>query len=198
MSFVDGFYSFFIEIINPDSGLYESVRVKTARHPEESAVHLAARALTYAHAYRSGIQFSEGLYQPDQPTLQVPDGIGGLTHWVEVGCPPVKKVKRALQEYPAASCTIYFYEIAHIATFCHMLRGTKNNWIAPVTFYLIDPAMLEQLADALALRNRWTVTFIDSSIFLQTEATETSGWIRSPDIWHEYQTSIGNSFPVAE
>jgi uncharacterized protein YaeQ len=193
MSFVDGFYSFFIEIINTEAGLYESVRVKTPKHPEESLTHLAARALAYAHAYQDNIEFTEGVYKPDLPTLQVPDGIGGLQQWIDVGCSPMKKVKRALQEFPNASIAVYFYDQEHVDSACHMLRGTKKNWIAPVTFYLIEPEPLERVAEALLLRNKWTVTFIDTSFFLQTESIDCSGTIIHQDMWHAYQASIGNA-----
>lgn len=192
MSFVDGFYTFSLQIMHIESNVYESIRIKTPKHPEETLEHLTARVLALAHSFETGIEFSEGVYRPELPAIQVPDGIGGLKKWVDVGSPDPKKIRNALNSFRAAY-SVYFFSADHLQQFCHAMRGTKKNWLAPVLFFSLPARLIEELVLSLEYRNHWACTFIDSTLYLETEGQQYSGIIQPLDIWHQYQIAIGNS-----
>ena len=47
MALGDTIYVFDIELANSDSGVYESLRVRVARHPSETPEHMLTRVLAY-------------------------------------------------------------------------------------------------------------------------------------------------------
>jgi len=61
MALGDTVHVFEIELANSDSGVYESLRLRVARHPSETLEHLLTRVLAYCLEYTEGIAFSDGL-----------------------------------------------------------------------------------------------------------------------------------------
>jgi uncharacterized protein YaeQ len=58
---------FDIELANSDRGVYESLELRVARHPSETADHLLTRVLAYCFEHAEGIAFSNGLSEPTHP-----------------------------------------------------------------------------------------------------------------------------------
>ena len=65
-------YNFDIELADNDRGVYESLALRLARHPSESDEYLIARLLAYLLEFRSGITFSRGVSEPDEPAAIQP------------------------------------------------------------------------------------------------------------------------------
>lgn len=193
MSFAAAFYNFSIDLSHADHGTYAHFRVKTPRHPHESMEHLFARMLAFCHCYQEGQSFSSGLFEPKEPTIWHRDITGDLLLWVQVGCPDRKKLEAALRAVPADGLCIYFFEQGQVAEFCHMLRGSKTNWVANIQFFMISPALLEQLVPLESSSPRWTVTFVDNTIYLNADGAELVGEIAPIAIWEAFQESLGES-----
>ena len=51
-------YTFSIQLSDVDRAVYETLALKVARHPSESAEHLVTRVLAYCLEYAEGIAFS--------------------------------------------------------------------------------------------------------------------------------------------
>ena len=192
MSFVE-FYSFNISIVHPARDQYESVRVKAARHPEESPAYLHARVFALAHAYREGLEFSEGFFDPKAPAIWAHDLFEQITAWIELGAPDREKIQRALRRNPKAEFRIYFYDQEQIDLFCHYLRGSTSNWVAPVQFYLLDRRFLEQSAELLTSSSRWEITFADETAYATINGMEFETTVSQVNIWQRYQESIENA-----
>jgi len=195
VSFVDGFYSFSVALTNTDRGLYERLRVKAAKHPYESLRHLFARMLAYTHCYEPGLEFSQGLYEPKQPTMWKKDVLGKLLIWAEVGVPEKKKLQHAVREHREGTRhVIYFYEQGHVEDFCHScLRGSSSNWAAPIEFYEIDLERLGEAVELLGTRTSWEETFVDEVLYLVMNGREFETTVSQVDIWQRYQSAIGNA-----
>src|SRR5213082_1487754 len=73
MAIGDTIYVFDIELANSDSTVYESLRVRVARHPSETPEHLLTRVLAYCLEYTEGIALSNGLSEPNEPAIAVRD-----------------------------------------------------------------------------------------------------------------------------
>lgn len=192
MTFVDGFYSFSLEINHTDKGEYRKLRFKVPKHPHETFEHLIARVVAYSYTWSEGLEFSEGLFQPKDPTIKTTNVIGEIERWIEIGCPDMDKVERALRYHPAADFLIFFYEQQQIAKFCDYLRGSKSNWAEKIKFFSISSAALEKLGQDLPSSSRWIVTFTDGYFFVANDGNDVEGQIEPLNIWQLFQQTIGN------
>lgn len=190
MSFVAAFYNFSIDLNHADRGVFCRFRIKVPLHPHEPLEHLFARMVAYTHCYREGQSFSQGLFEPKDPTIWLKDITGETLLWVQVGCPDRRKIELTLRSAPAAEHRVYFYGPAQIRDFCHMLRGSKTNWVQDIQFFLIQPALLEALVPISRSSPEWQATFIDNRLYLQVDGTELESEISPVDIWAEYQESL--------
>ena len=157
-------YTFQLTITDPDQGRFYSTRVHTARHYSESIERLYARVLAFAHAYREGVAFSKGLWEPDQPALWSHDLTGEISSWVEVGAPAAEKLQKMLRRCRNAECRVYFFEPRHVEQFVHSLRGLKPDFIERINFLQINPAFLSARAAHEQRNSNWSLTFSDPSV----------------------------------
>ena len=94
-------YNFDIDVADEGRGVYESLAIRAARHPSESAEFLLTRVLAYALEYTEGLAFSTGgLSDPDDPALTVRDLTGALRVWIEVGHPEPARLHKAAKAAP--------------------------------------------------------------------------------------------------
>src|ERR1700674_2040316 len=93
-------YVFNIALANPDRGVYQSLQLRVARHPSESEEYFLTRILAYCLEYTEGISFSNGLFEPDEPTIAVRDLTGALSAWIDVGAPEAARLHRASKAAP--------------------------------------------------------------------------------------------------
>jgi uncharacterized protein YaeQ len=190
MTFVAAFYTFTIELNHSDRDVYTSFRIKVPRHELEPHEHLYARLIAYTHAYRSGIQFTEDILEPKDPTIVQRDEIGGMRLWVQVGAPEKRKLELSLKQHPHAEHRIYFYEPEDIQLFCHHLRGSKTNWVEKVLFYQLDPQLIASLIEHESSSPLWNLSFIDDRIYLSVDGVELESEIAPVDIWSAFQESL--------
>lgn len=190
MSFAAGFYNFTIELNHTDRDIFTRFRVKTPLHPNESLEHLFARMIAYAHCFRDGQSFSHGLFEPKEPTIWHRDILGDTLLWVQVGVPDKKKIEVTLRAHPRAEHRIYFYDPAQIMHFCHLLRGSKTNWVRDIQFYQVPPSILEQLVPLARSSPVWNVTIVDNQLYLTCDGTELQSSIEPVDIWRSFQESL--------
>ena len=96
---------FTVRLADSDRGVYETLTLRLARHPSESAEYLVTRLLAYCLEYTEGIAFSKGLSEPDEPAISVRDLTGALQAWIEVGAPEAARLHKAAKAAP--SVTVY-------------------------------------------------------------------------------------------
>ena len=78
-------YNFDVQLSDTDRNVYETLALRLACQPSETAEYLLTRALAYCLEYQEGIAFSRGLAEPESPALAVRDLTGVLTSWIDVG-----------------------------------------------------------------------------------------------------------------
>jgi uncharacterized protein YaeQ len=88
-------YTFAIDLNDTNRGVYETLDLRVARHPSESAEYMVVRVLAYCLEYREGIEFTGGVSSGDDPALLVRDLTGRVTTWIEVGLPDASRLHRA-------------------------------------------------------------------------------------------------------
>src|ERR1700728_3296060 len=105
-------YNFKIELADSDRGVYAPLDLRVARHPSETEEHLLTRVLAYCLEYREGINFSNGLSDPDQPAISIRDLTGVLLAWIDVGAPDAARLHRAAKQ--AQRVVVYTHKDAEL------------------------------------------------------------------------------------
>lgn len=177
-------YSFNFDVNISTRGVYDSLRLKTALHHDETKEHLYARLLAFQNSYVKGLEFSQGLYEPSQPTIWRKDVIDNIDYWIEIACRDGKKIKKALKQYSNLDLALYFYDWEQVHQFCHSLKGMKIDFLKNVPAYFIPSDVLIELSNMEFSNSSWIfnelgghcyVTYEDYSFemeFLQVDIAE--------------------------
>ena len=65
-------YSFSLELSDTDRNVYQSLELRIARHPSETAEYLLARVLAYCLEWQDGIALTDGIAAVDEPAVSGP------------------------------------------------------------------------------------------------------------------------------
>src|SRR6202023_3622730 len=134
MALGDTVYVFDIELANSDSGVYESLMLRVARHQSETAEHLLTRVLAYCLEYTEGIALSNGISDPDEPAIAVRDLTGVLRAWIDVGAPDAARLHRAAKLAPRVA--VYTHKNAE--QLAARLRTEKIHRAEALELYAVD------------------------------------------------------------
>src|SRR5258708_36857424 len=94
-------HHFQLTLSDVDRNVYETLDLRVARHPSESARYLTTRTLAYCLSYDEGIAFSKGgLSSAEEPPIAVWDPTGILLAWIDVGFPSAERLHKATQHAP--------------------------------------------------------------------------------------------------
>ncbi|MCU0633494.1 MAG: YaeQ family protein [Gemmatimonadaceae bacterium] len=164
--------TFDITLSDVDRHVYETLSLKVARHPSETAEYCWTRVLAYCLEYQEGIAFSKGgISDPDDPPLMVRDLTGALQVWVEIGAPDAARLHKAAKASPRVA--LYTHREPRI-----VLRGYEGATIhraAEIPVYAVDRALLAELAPRLERRVRCALSVTDRQLYLDFEGTVLSG-----------------------
>jgi len=162
MALGDTVHVFEIELANSDSGVYESLRLRVARHPSETLEHLLTRVLAYCLEYTEGIAFSDGLSEPDEPAIAVRDLTGMLKVWIDVGAPEAMRLHRASKAAPRVA--VYTHKDA--VQLAARLSGQRIHRIEALELYAMDSQWLADLARRLQRRTQFALTVSERHLYL--------------------------------
>lgn len=155
-----------VELADVDRGVYETLELRLARHPSESAPFFLTRILAYCCELGPGLTFTaEGISSGDEPALTARDLTGQLTAWIEVGLPDADRIHRGAKLAP------------HTAVYTHrdptqllrQLAGRKIHRGADIPLYAFDRALLDGASARLERRSRLLVSISDRHLYLQVD-----------------------------
>ena len=164
-------HNFTIELSHADRGVYESIELRVARHPSESAEFLCARVLAYCLEHREGLAFSKGLSDPDRPALEVRDLTGMLQAWIEIGAPDADRLHRASK----ASPRVAVYTHHDPLRYWNSLAGARIHRADAVEFYGFDRALLDALVTRLDRRMALDLSVTGDVLYLTLGGEDFSG-----------------------
>jgi uncharacterized protein YaeQ len=155
-------YVFEVRLSDADRGVYETLTIRAARHPSETAEYLVTRLLAYCLEYTEGIAFSKGLSDPDEPAISVRDLTGALQTWIEVGTPDATKLHKAMKAAP------------HVAVYVHRdlepllsrLAGVRIHRADALRFCAVDRELLATLVARLDRRMDFDLAVSDRTMYL--------------------------------
>lgn len=84
-----------LEISDIDRGYYATHPLTVARHPSETEERLMLRLLAFALFADPALEFGRGISTDDEPDLWQRDATGTILHWVDLGLPDERRLRRA-------------------------------------------------------------------------------------------------------
>ena len=190
MSFVDRFYSFIIELSVAEKGVFEKLRLKIPKYPQEDITAVTSRVLVYLHAFNADLKFSANPGALDSPTLSQHDHSGEYASWISIGLPDLKALRLATRRFQHCAFAVYFLNESEIERFCHALRGTKENWVKEIDFFLIKCDSFDVLLPIDQTSSHWYANQSDQILYLESESTTYQVTFEGIDIWQRYQQTM--------
>jgi uncharacterized protein YaeQ len=160
-------YRFRLNVSDVDRAFYDSLDLRAAMHPSESAAYLLTRVLAYALSYESGLEFSEGLCAPDEPAIRILEN-GETRLWIDIGNPSAKRIHKASKA--ARAVRIYTYKDPE--NLKREVAGETIHKVDRIEIYALEAGFLESLAGSLKRDNAWDVIHNDGELVV-TAAGET-------------------------
>ena len=171
-------HTFDIRLSDVDRGVYESLDLRVARHPSESAEYLVTRVLAYCLEFAEGIGFSRGLAEPDEPALAVRDLTGAVRVWIEIGAPGADRLHRAGKAAPR----VVVYTHRDPAQVIRQLAGERIHREDALEIYSVDRDFVAGLVARLTRRMAFDLTITDRTLYMALNGESLSGVIERCDI----------------
>ena len=155
-------YTLTIDLSDMDRGVYETLDLRVARHPSESAEYMVVRILAYCLEYQEGIELTEGVSSGDEPALLVRDLTGRVTGWIEVGMPDASRLHRGSKL--AGRVAVYTHRDPRqvLAQF----EGERSHRGADIPIRTFDRKVVEELAASLDRRTSMSITVTHGELYI--------------------------------
>ena len=153
---------FTVRLAHVDRGIYETLELRLARHPSETAEYLITRLLAYCLEYTEGIAFSKGLSDPDEPAIVVRDLTGALQAWIEVGAPEAARLHKASKAAPRVA----IYPHRDTQAWLGRLAGERIHQAERIQLQVIDPTLIDALVARLERRMDLDLSISEGSLYV--------------------------------
>ena len=163
-------YQFDIQLSDVDRGCYETLDLRVARHPSESAEYMVTRVLAYCLEYTEGIAFTDGVSASDEPAVLVRDLTGRIVTWIEVGLPSAERLHRGARL--AERVAVYTHR--DLRQLVAQLEGQRIHRAAEIAIVAFDRAAIEAGAAAIERRSALTLSVMDQQLYLELGALSLS------------------------
>jgi uncharacterized protein YaeQ len=167
-------YVFKIDLADSDRGIYQPLELRVARHPSETEDHLLTRVLAYCLEYDEGIEFSNGLFDADQPALAVRDLTGALRVWIDIGAPEAARLHRAAKLAPR----VVIFTNKDAVQLAARLGAERIHRVKHMELYAVDRDWLASLAARLTRRMEFTLTVAEGHLYLSLGEETLAGSIQ--------------------
>src|ERR671918_1621323 len=134
-------YTLTVDLADMDRGVYETLDLRIARHPSETAEYMLVRILAYCLEYEEGIEMTEGVSSGDEPALLVRDLTGRVTAWIEVGMPDAARLHRGSKR--AGRVAVYTHR--DVRQLLGQLDGEKIHRSGDIPVRSFDRPLIEEI-----------------------------------------------------
>jgi uncharacterized protein YaeQ len=170
MALTSAQHTFDVTISDVDRGVYETLTLKVARHPSESATYLVARVLAYVLEFEEGIAFTGGIASGDDPAVWVRDLTGALRAWIEVGTPTFERLHKATK----AADRVVVYGHKDTAAWLRENDGARVYAPDRLTIVPLDRRFVDALAEKVDRRTVWSVSVSGGELYVDVGGTSLS------------------------
>ena len=154
-------YTLTVELADADRGVYETLDLRLARQPSESAEYLLMRILAYCLEYTEGIVLTEGVAVGDEPAVYVRDLTGQPTAWIEVGLPDAERLHRGSKR--AGRAVVYTHR--DVTQLLRQLNGKKIHQAAQIPIYEVDSRFGKAVAEQVDRRSTISLAITDRELY---------------------------------
>ena len=154
-----------LNIADLDRGVYLDANLTLARHPSETDLRLIVRLLAWALNAHDELTFTKGLCADDEPELWLKNLHGGIEHWIEVGLPDERRLKKGCNR--SELVTLYTYAGRAVDLWWQQNQALLNR---QDNLRIIDFSE-EELAPLVDLAERnmqWQVTISEGQVFINS------------------------------
>jgi uncharacterized protein YaeQ len=156
-------YNFDTELADIDRGVYQTLALRIARQPSETAEFMLTRWLAYCLEYTEGIEFTEGVAAGDDPAVLVRDMTGRVTAWIEVGMPDASRLHRGSKL--AGRAAVYTHR--NVTRVLDGLNGKQIHRAAEIPVYEFGTGFVEQAAAILQRREKMSLSITERQLYLE-------------------------------
>ena len=152
-------HGFHLDLADLDRGVFETLDLRVARHPSETAPHLILRVIAYALEHCPGLAFGRGI-STDEAALTAADDTGHVHLWVDVGAPSADRLHKATKI--ARDVAVYTTrDLTQLATALHGIHRASA-----VRLIGLPEAFVADLASRLDRRNDWGVQLSEGTLYV--------------------------------
>ena len=155
-------YTMAIDLADMDRGVYETLELRVARHPSETAEYMLVRVLAYCLEYQEGIELTEGVSSGDEPALLIRDLTGRVTAWIEVGMPDAARLHRGSKH--AGRVAVYTHRDAR--QLLGQLSGEKIHRADDIPIRAFDRAAIEEVTALIDRRSSFALSISGNELHL--------------------------------
>ena len=106
-----------LQISDMDRHYYQPHELTIARHPSENDARMMVRLIAFALNAEEHLSFTKGISSDEEPDLWEVDLSGTIQHWIELGNPDEKRLRKACGR--AKKVTVY----------CYNKRSAEQWWL---------------------------------------------------------------------
>jgi uncharacterized protein YaeQ len=162
-------YRMQIVLSDVDRNVYETLDLRLAQHPSETARYLLTRAIAYALSYEEGIAFSKGgVSSTDEAPISIFDATGALTAWIDIGAPSAERLHKAAK----AAHRVEVYTTRELTPPDRPIHRAGD-----IRVWKIDPKLIEALEARLERNLKLELTRTDGRLYVTMQGTLHEGTI---------------------
>lgn len=154
-----------IQLSDIDRGVYETLELRIARQPSETAEFMLTRVLAYCLEYQEGIALTEGVAAVDEPAVLVRDLTGRITAWIEVGAPDAERLHRGSKLAGRAA----LYTHRDVVPVLAQLRGRKIHRAADLPIYEFGRGYVQNVAPRIQRRSALSLSITERQLYLELD-----------------------------
>lgn len=157
----------FIDVSDIDRGYYDSRSLTVALHPSETPARMMVRLLAWILFASERTEFGRGLSTEGEPAVFETNDAGDVAHWIEVGCPDIKTIRKAAGR--SEDVVVLAYDEARIEPWWQSRKGDMSK-VDKLSVRWITDADLEKLAAMHGRNIKLAATVQDGIVWLADDA----------------------------
>lgn len=149
-----------------DRDVHAQRTLVTAQAADEPDEHILLRFLAWTLCFDPQLQDGHGWTDQNQPDLIGHDLTGSLTHWIECGPPPIKRVGKALGKSKTLEIMGFFADEGEALAFRKAVLAENPQRARQVAIWVIPRDFMAWLERIGGRNMDWQATISDGTLYL--------------------------------
>ncbi|MDH5354611.1 MAG: YaeQ family protein [Gammaproteobacteria bacterium] len=152
-----------LQIADMERDYYAEHSLTIARHPSETDKRMMLRLLAFCIDANEKLAFSKGISTDDEPDLWQHELHGEISHWIELGLPDERRIRKACSR--ARRVTIYTYNQRSFDVWWHQIEN-KLTRFDNLSIFNISDSELDSLGKLARRTMQLQCTIQDGDIWI--------------------------------